>query len=119
MGCGSLKMLPLLQADTESAPGFRGPKVRCSLCCLKEFCAPDGTERVTGFTFAGDMMGLDGIDAGRHGDYAVALEQSGACLLPWERIEEAAGRIPLVRRQVMRMLSRGPIRCAPSPVRKI
>ena len=159
MGRDPLKMLPLLQADTESAPGFRGPKVRCSLCCLKEFCAPDelsrsdidflktfvkkqelrlrtgeqvyrqgdefralvavhtgsfklavaahdGTERVTGFTFAGDMMGLDGIDAGRHGDYAVALEQSGACLLPWERIEEAAGRIPLVRRQVMRMLSR-------------
>ena len=41
MGCGSLKMLQLLQADTESAPGFRAPKVRCGLCCLKEFCAPD------------------------------------------------------------------------------
>lgn len=68
--------------------------------------ADDGKERVTGFSFAGDMMGLDAIDAGRHGDYAVALEDGGACLLPWERLEEAAARIALVRTQVMRMLSR-------------
>lgn len=66
----------------------------------------DGAERVTGFSFAGDMMGLDAIDAGRHGDYAVALEDSGACLLPWQRIDEAAARIPLVRTQLMRMFSR-------------
>jgi CRP/FNR family transcriptional regulator len=148
-----------LDPEAERAAGFRSPKVRCSLCCLKEFCAPDdlarsdidflktfvkkqevrlrrgeqvyrqgdpfralvavhtgsfklcvassdGTERVTGFTFAGDLMGLDAIDSGRHGDYAVALEPSGVCLLPWDRIEEAGTRIPLVRRQVMRMLSR-------------
>ncbi|MBI2752422.1 MAG: helix-turn-helix domain-containing protein [Betaproteobacteria bacterium] len=68
--------------------------------------ADDGKERVTGFSLAGDMMGLDAIDAGRHGDYAVALEDGGVCLLPWERLEEAAARMPLVRRQVMRMLSR-------------
>lgn len=65
-----------------------------------------GDERVTGFAFAGDMMGLNGIDAGRHGDCAVALEASGVCLLPWERVEEAAARLPLVRRQLMRLLSR-------------
>ena len=68
--------------------------------------AADGGERVTGFSFAGDLMGLDAIDAGTHGDYAVALEDGGVCLLPWERLEEAAARIALVRRQVMRMLSR-------------
>ena len=146
-------------SEPERAPGFQAPKVRCNLCCLKEFCAPEslaradveflktfvkkqelrlrrgeqvyrqgdefralvavhtgsfkicvasasGAGRVTGFAFAGDMMGLGGIDSGRHGDYAVALEDSGACLLPWERIEEAAVRLPVVRRQVMRMLSR-------------
>lgn len=153
-----LSVFPAI-AVSESAPGFQAPKVRCNLCCLQEFCAPDalsrddvdflrsfvkkqelrlrrgeqlyrqgdefralvaahtgsfkicvtsadGFERVTGFAFAGDVMGLEGIDAGRHGGYAVALEDSGACLLPWERIEEAATRIPLVRQQVMRMLSR-------------
>lgn len=67
---------------------------------------PDGAERVSRFAITGDMMGLDGIASGRHGDYAVALEDSGACLLPWERVEEAAAQIPLVRRQVMRLLSR-------------
>lgn len=152
-------MLSLLHSAPERAPGFQGSKVRCGLCCLQEFCAPDalardeidflksfvkkqelrlrrgeqiyrqgdefrslvavhtgsfklcvasadGAERVTGFAFAGDMMGLDGIDCGRHGDYAVALEESGVCLLPWERIESAAARIALVRRQLMRMLAR-------------
>jgi CRP/FNR family transcriptional regulator len=152
-------MLSVLSSDPERAPGFRAPKVRCNLCCLKEFCAPEalarddieflksfvkkqelrlarggqpyrqgdefraliavhtgsfkicaasaeGAERVTGFAFAGDMMGLNSIDSGRHSDYAVALEDSGVCLLPWERIEEAAVRIPIVRRQLMRMLSR-------------
>ncbi len=134
-------------------------KVRCGLCCLREFCAPGdlaggdleflksfvrkqdvavqkgdhlyrqgdefrallavhtgsfklvvaspgGAERVSGFAFAGDLMGLDGIAAGRHGDYAVALEKGGACLLPWQRVEEAAAGIPVVRRQLMRLLSR-------------
>ncbi len=134
-------------------------KVRCGLCCLREFCAPGdldgseleflksfvrkqdvavqkgdylyrqgdqfrallavhtgsfklvvaspaGAERVSGFAFAGDLMGLDGIAAGRHGDHAVALEKGGACLLPWQRLEEAAAGIPVVRRQLMRLLSR-------------
>lgn len=152
-------MLSILPAEIERAPDFQAAKVRCSLCCLQELCAPDalapaqvdflrtfvkkqelrlrrgaqayrqgdefralvavhtgsfkicvasdgGAERVTGFAFAGDMMGLNGIDAGRHSDCAMALEESGVCLLPWERVEEAAARIPLVRRQVMRLLSR-------------
>jgi CRP/FNR family transcriptional regulator len=67
---------------------------------------PDGSERVTSFGIAGDLMGMAGIDSGRQVDYAIALEESGVCLLPWARIEEAAGRLPLVRRQLLRMLSR-------------
>ena len=156
-------MLSVSPVELEHAPGFQAAKVRCNLCCLREFCAPnalsrseveflktfvkkqelrlrrgdqayrqgdefralaavhtgsfkiavtlsDGAERVTGFAFAGDLMGLNGIDAGHHADCAVALEDGGVCLLPWERIEEAAARIPVVRRQVMRMLSRE-LRC--------
>lgn len=66
----------------------------------------DGHERVAGFAFAGDLLGTDAIDAGRHGNRTVALEPSVACVLAWDRLEEAAGRIALVRRQVVRMLSR-------------
>ena len=68
--------------------------------------SPDGAERVSRFAITGDMAGMDGIESGHHGDNAVALEDCGACLLPWERVEQAAARIPLVRRQLMRMLSR-------------
>ena len=68
--------------------------------------SPEGAERVSRFAITGDMVGMGGIESGRHGDNAVALEDCGACLLPWERVEEAAARIPLVRRQLMRMLSR-------------
>lgn len=134
-------------------------KVRCGLCCMREFCEPDGVERsdieflkafvrkqhltvakggelyrqgepfhalfavhtgsfklvmrsadgrerVTGFAFAGDLMGFGAIAAAQHADRAIALENSGACLLPWARVEEAAAQIPVVRRQMMRMLSR-------------
>ena len=35
-----------------------------------------GLEQVTGFQMAGELMGLDGIDAGRHSVDAIALEVS-------------------------------------------
>jgi CRP/FNR family transcriptional regulator len=66
----------------------------------------EGHERVAGFAFAGDLLGLDAIDRGHHVAMAAALEPSVACVLPWERLEQAAGRVPLVGRQVVRMLSR-------------
>jgi len=66
----------------------------------------DGRERVSGFSFAGDLMGLDAIAIGCHVTHAVALENSVVCVLPFRKIEETTGRIPLVRRQFQRMLSR-------------
>lgn len=66
----------------------------------------DGRERVSGFNFAGDLMGLDALAIGYHVSHAVALEHSVVCVLPFRKIEETADRIPLVRRQFQRMLSR-------------
>lgn len=66
----------------------------------------DGRERVSGFTFAGELMGLDAIAIGYHVSHAVALEPSVVCVLPYRKLEETADRIPLVRRQFQRMLSR-------------
>jgi CRP/FNR family transcriptional regulator, anaerobic regulatory protein len=66
----------------------------------------DGRERVTGFSFAGDLMGLDAIAISCHVTHAVALENSVVCVLPLRNIEETADRMPLVRRQFQRMLSR-------------
>ena len=66
----------------------------------------DGRERVSGFSFAGELMGLDAIAIGYHVSHAVALEMSVVCVLPFQKIEETADRIPLVRRRFQRMLSR-------------
>lgn len=66
----------------------------------------DGRERVGGFSFAGDLMGLDAIAIGYHVSHAVALENSVVCVLPFRKVEETADHIPLVRRQFQRMLSR-------------
>ena len=66
----------------------------------------DGRERVSGFSLAGDLMGLDAIAIGYHVSHAVALEYSIVCVLPYHKIEETADRMPLVRRQFHRMLSR-------------
>lgn len=43
---------------------------------------PGGRAQVTGFHMAGDLLGLDAIDAGRHTTSATALEDSQACVIP-------------------------------------
>jgi len=42
----------------------------------------DAREQVTGFQFAGDLLGLDGLAHGRHASRAVALEDSEVVVLP-------------------------------------
>ena len=66
----------------------------------------DGRERVSGFSFAGEMLGLDSIGDGRHACHAVALDDSGVCVLPYSHVEKTAARIALVQRQLNRMLAR-------------
>lgn len=66
----------------------------------------DGRELVSGFCFAGEMLGLDSIGDGRHASHAVALEDSGVCVLPYSHVEKTAARIALVQRQLSRMLAR-------------
>ncbi len=65
-----------------------------------------GRERINGFSFAGELMGLDAIAIGCHVTHAVALEASVVCVLPFRKIEETADRVPLVRRQFQHLLSR-------------
>jgi CRP/FNR family transcriptional regulator len=66
----------------------------------------DGRELVSGFSFAGDMLGLDSIGDDRHASHAVALEDSGVCVLPYSHVERTASCVPLVQRQLNRMLAR-------------
>ncbi|MBI3370132.1 MAG: helix-turn-helix domain-containing protein [Betaproteobacteria bacterium] len=66
----------------------------------------DGRELVSGFSFAGDMLGLDSIGDRRHPSHAVALDDGGVCVLPYSHVEKTAARVALVQRQLSRMLAR-------------
>ncbi len=50
----------------------------------------DGRQQVTAFPLPGDVLGLDGIDLGRHSVTAVALEDSEVILLSFKSVEHAA-----------------------------
>lgn len=42
-----------------------------------------GEERIMQFAFAGDLLGLEALAAGRHENSAVALTETMLCKLPW------------------------------------
>jgi CRP/FNR family transcriptional regulator len=48
----------------------------------------DGRDQVTGFHMAGEIVGLDGIGAGKHSSDATALEDSDVCVIPYERLSD-------------------------------
>jgi len=68
--------------------------------------AEDGREQIVGYQMAGDILGLDGIGNDQHTCEAVALEDSEICALPFEKLDELAGREPALRRNLYRLISR-------------
>ena len=56
--------------------------------------AEDGREQVSGYHMLGDMVGLDGIVAERHGCQAIALEDTDVCVLP-SRAASRTSRVPV------------------------
>jgi CRP/FNR family transcriptional regulator len=74
--------------------------------CKTLLLTEDGHEQVSGFHMAGDMLGIEGIDAQAHTCRAVALEDTEVCALPFERMEELARRNPGLQHALHRLLSR-------------
>ncbi len=68
--------------------------------------AEDGREQVAGYHMQGDLVGLDGIGAGRHECDAVAVEDAEVCVLPFDRIEELARGLPALQHNLHQFLSR-------------
>lgn len=66
----------------------------------------DGRDQITGFQMAGELIGLDGISAGRHACSAVALEDSEVCIIPFSEIETLARAVPALQRSLHRLMSR-------------
>lgn len=65
----------------------------------------DGTDQVTGFQLAGDLLGLGAISSKTHTNAARALETSSVCEIPFERVESLADEIPGLHHHLMSLMS--------------
>ncbi len=70
----------------------------------------DGREQVTGFHMLGDMLGLDGISSDVHSCTAIALEDSEACVMPFDRIEDYSRTLRSLQHHVHRLMSKEVVR---------
>ncbi|HET7365504.1 MAG TPA: fumarate/nitrate reduction transcriptional regulator Fnr [Burkholderiales bacterium] len=70
----------------------------------------EGREQVTGFFMGGELLGMDGIGAGRHNGTAAALEDSEICVMPYSLIESMARDYPQLQRHLHAVLSREIVR---------
>ena len=66
---------------------------------------PSGEQQITGFQMAGELLGMDAISADRHHCDAVALEDSEVCEIPFPRLEELFGDIPILLHHFHRIMS--------------
>lgn len=64
-----------------------------------------GDEKVTGFHLPGELLGLEAINAGRHGYEAIALEDSEVCAIPFAALEKMALAVPALQSKLFRVLS--------------
>jgi CRP/FNR family transcriptional regulator, anaerobic regulatory protein len=70
----------------------------------------DGRDQVTGFSMAGEIMGMDGIGPEAHALNAVALEDSEVCVIPYSRLENLGRDMHELRHQFHKVMSREIVR---------
>jgi CRP/FNR family transcriptional regulator, anaerobic regulatory protein len=68
--------------------------------------AEDGREQVAGYHMLGDIIGLDGIGTDHHGCQAVALEDTEVCIMPFDRLEDLARKVPALQHNLHQFLAR-------------
>ncbi|VVD62892.1 Fumarate and nitrate reduction regulatory protein [Pandoraea cepalis] len=71
---------------------------------------PDGREQVTGYMMGGELLGLGAIAFGRQVSEAVALEDSQVCAIKFADLEAVAGQVPMIMRQMHRLIAAGIVR---------
>lgn len=67
---------------------------------------PNGEEFVMGFYFSPDLFGWEGIDESYRSVSIIALEPSNICIIPTEKMFLLTQKIPLIGKQLLRMVSR-------------
>lgn len=65
----------------------------------------DGSQQITGFQMAGELLGMDAISTDQHHCNVAALEDSEVCEIPFHQLEELFGVIPTLLRHFHRMMS--------------
>lgn len=65
----------------------------------------EGEEIVTGFHLPGELIGLDAIGRDRHPEFAVALEDSRYCDIPFREFQKILDDSPELNKLMLKMLS--------------
>lgn len=65
----------------------------------------NGEEQITAFHLPGDLIGFDAIINMKHVGFAQALETSMICEIPYDILDDLAGKMPKIRQQMMRLMS--------------
>ncbi|WNO10885.1 helix-turn-helix domain-containing protein [Teredinibacter sp. KSP-S5-2] len=65
-----------------------------------------GHERVTGFYFPGEIVGVDGLASNHHSNSAIALERSTVSIIPFSRLEKISSDNPDIQRWFFQVLSK-------------
>lgn len=79
---------------------------------LFKTCVTDmnGRFQVTGFPMTGELLGLDGIGAGRHSVAAVALEDALVCVIPYDALDGMFEAFATLQHEFHRLMSREIVR---------
>jgi CRP/FNR family transcriptional regulator, anaerobic regulatory protein len=70
----------------------------------------DGREQVTGFHFAGDVLGIDAISSPNYPSEAVALADTQVCAIPFAQLTRLSRRVEPLQTYVQRLLAREVVR---------
>ncbi|WP_281773094.1 FNR family transcription factor [Haemophilus parahaemolyticus] len=65
----------------------------------------NGEEQITAFHLPGDLIGFDAIMNMKHVGFAQALETAMICEIPFDILDDLAGKMPKIRQQIMRLMS--------------
>ncbi|MBY6205028.1 fumarate/nitrate reduction transcriptional regulator Fnr [Halomonas denitrificans] len=65
----------------------------------------DGDEIVTGFHLPGELIGLDAIGSDAHPEFAVALEDSRYCEIPFREFQRILDESPELNQLILKLLS--------------
>jgi len=66
----------------------------------------EGEEQITGFHLASELVGLESYETITYPASAKVLETTNVCEIPVDRLDDLAGRMPELRRQLMRLMGK-------------